>query len=202
MRVNKNREQNRDAKPRRSECQHGIRAVHGHGACASMKNQKKMETAIKDEEERRWASSVKQRKRTMERWKQRSFWILIRGQRTLVKVEKKKPAGEEPEASEKESCLQEGDMKKTKKGRKKAMVEIKDDQGSCGRYWIFSTIRDMEEINSNWTMKPMKSKSMFEAEEPEMFKAEDGRTLVRNQGESSKNQRVQGQWSWGDGLAS
>ena len=42
-------------------------------------------------------------------------------------------------------------------------------------------------------MKPMKSKSMFEAEEQEMFKAEDGRAFIRNQGESSKNQRVQGQ---------
>ncbi|KAL0709226.1 hypothetical protein Bca4012_016204 [Brassica carinata] len=36
-------------------------------------------------------------------------------------------------------------------------------------------------------MMPMKSESMIEAEEPEMFKAEDGRTWLENQG---KVQRI------------
>ncbi|KAL0739612.1 hypothetical protein Bca4012_015822 [Brassica carinata] len=72
------------------------------------------------------------------------------------------------------------------------MVEIKEDQGSYRSCWMFLAIRDGEDQQqSNNDAK--KAQIHDEAEEPEMFKADDGRILVRNQGESSKNQRFQGQ---------
>ncbi|KAL0740224.1 hypothetical protein Bca4012_081737 [Brassica carinata] len=70
----------------------------------------------------------------------------------------KKPTGEEPEAKNKEELSPRGRHEQRKK---KTMVEVKEYQRSCGSCWIFSTIRDMEEINSNRTMMPRKPKSMM-----------------------------------------
>ena len=86
---------------------------------------------------------------------------------------KKKPAGKEPEALIKKNCLQEGDMNKEE--RKKlwwTSTKIKEAIGVLIHQRYGGT-------NHNRTMKPMKSESMIEAEEPETFKAEDGRTCLK-----------------------
>ncbi|KAL0696970.1 hypothetical protein Bca4012_064150 [Brassica carinata] len=55
------------------------------------------------------------------------------------------------------------------------MVEIKEDQGSYRSCWMFLAIRDGED-QQQLNNDAKKAQIHDEAEEPEMFKAEDGRT--------------------------
>ncbi|KAL0824326.1 hypothetical protein Bca101_048003 [Brassica carinata] len=60
------------------------------------------------------------------------------------------------------------------------MVEIKEDQGSYRSCWMFLAIRDGED-QQQLNNDAKKAQIHDEAEEPEMFKAEDGRTWLEHQ---------------------